>query len=47
LLFDVAADPSERRDLAYEQRELLLEMRRLVAEWEAEVDRVPPPFVVK
>jgi len=47
LLFDMATDPSERRDLAYERRDLLLEMRALVAEWEAEIDRVTPPFVVK
>ncbi len=47
MLFDLAADPSERHDLAYERRELLLEMRALVAQWEADIDRVPPPFVVK
>ena len=47
MLFDLSVDPSERHDLGIERRELLIELRGLLAKWEADVDRVPPPFVVK
>lgn len=47
MLFDLEKDMSERHDLAYQQRDVVLELRNLVAQWEAELARTPPPFVVK
>jgi arylsulfatase A-like enzyme len=38
-IFDVAQDPGERQNLVVERADLLPEFRKLVAEWEAEVDR--------
>ena len=47
LLFDLDKDMAERHDLAYQQRDVVLELRNLVTQWEAELARTPPPFVVK
>jgi arylsulfatase A-like enzyme len=47
LLFDLDRDMAERHDLAYQQRNVVLELRKLMTEWEAELARTPPPFVVK
>ena len=47
LLFDLEKDMAERHDLTYQQRDVVLELRGLVAQWEAELARTPPPFVVK
>jgi arylsulfatase A-like enzyme len=46
-LFDLEKDMAERHDLAYQRRDVVLELRSLVAQWEAELARTPPPFVVK
>jgi arylsulfatase A-like enzyme len=43
-LFDLASDPGEQSDLAGERPEVLDEMRRLYAEWEAHtLDPIPLP----
>jgi arylsulfatase A-like enzyme len=47
LLFDLDSDMAERHDLAYQHRDVVLELRKLMTEWEAELARTPPPFVVK
>jgi len=47
MLFDLEKDMSERHDLTYQRRDLVLELRKLVAQWEAELARTAPPFVVK
>ena len=47
MLFDLEKDISERHDLNYQRRDLVLEFRKLVAQWEAELARTPPSFVVK
>ena len=47
MLFDLEKDMSERHDLNYQRRDLVLEFRKLVAQWEAELARTPPSFVVK
>jgi arylsulfatase A-like enzyme len=39
LLFDVASDPGERNDLAAQYPERIVGLRRLLKEWEGEVDR--------
>lgn len=38
LLFDLAADPGERRDLAAARPEVVRQLRRLLADWEREVN---------
>jgi arylsulfatase A-like enzyme len=47
LLFDVAADPGERNDLAYDQPAPVGELRALLKAWEAEIAKEKPRFVVK
>ena len=47
LLFDLEIDPSEHTNLAYQNPAKLRELRALVATWEADVDRSPPPFVIR
>jgi arylsulfatase A-like enzyme len=47
MLYDLEADPSERRDVQYEHPDELAHLRGAVAAWEAEMDRHPKPFVVK
>lgn len=47
LLFDLTADPSEHTNLAYQRPAELLALRELVAKWEADVDGVAPPFVIR
>jgi arylsulfatase A len=47
LLFDLDKDMAERHDLAYQQRDVVLELKKLLTQWEAELARTPPPFVVK
>jgi arylsulfatase A-like enzyme len=42
LLFDLAQDPGERRDLAAERPELVVRLKALLADWEKDVDRKPP-----
>jgi len=38
LLFDLAADPGERTDLAARRPDLVASLKRLLAEWESDVD---------
>ncbi len=47
MLFDLDKDISERTDLAYRQPEVLARLKRLLADWETEMARTPPPFVVR
>jgi hypothetical protein len=47
MLFDLEQDMSERHDLNYQRHDLVLEFRKLVAQWEAELARTPPSLVVK
>jgi arylsulfatase A-like enzyme len=47
MLFDVERDLAERQDLAMHQRDILLDLRKQLADWEAELARTPPPFTVK
>lgn len=47
MLFDLANDIGERRDLSFQQPEKFAELKRRLADWEAEVDREPTEFLVK
>ncbi len=47
LLYDVERDPGERIELGHRNPAQLAAMRRLYAEWEAEISREKPPFVVQ
>ncbi|MCI0460561.1 MAG: sulfatase [Gemmataceae bacterium] len=47
MLFDLQEDISERRNLGYRHPEIVERLRRLHAEWAADVDRNPPPMRVK
>ena len=47
LLFDLDRDMAERHDLGYQHRNIVLELRKLMTEWETELARTPPPVVVK
>jgi len=47
LLFDLDRDMAERHDLGYQHRDVVLELRKRMTEWEAELARTPPPVVVK
>ena len=44
MLFNLRADIGEHRDLYYEQLDKVKELKAKLADWEAEVDRVPPPI---
>ena len=46
-LFDLETDPSERTNLASQHPAKLRQLRVLLANWEAGVDRSPPPFVIR
>jgi hypothetical protein len=41
LLFDLQTDLAERNDLAVQHPELALKLKRLLAEWERDVDQKP------
>jgi arylsulfatase A-like enzyme len=41
LLFDLSVDPGERTDLAARRPDLVAKLKRLLADWEADVDRGP------
>jgi arylsulfatase A len=43
LLFDVGADPGERTDLAARRPDLVATLKRLLADWEADVDQGARP----
>ncbi|HKE03240.1 MAG TPA: sulfatase-like hydrolase/transferase [Blastocatellia bacterium] len=47
LLFDLERDPSERRNLFYEQQAKAVELRRKLAEWDKEMNQSKPRFSVK
>jgi arylsulfatase A-like enzyme len=46
-LFDLSADPGERKDLAWKQPEVAADLRKRLAGWEAEMAKSKPPHVVK
>jgi hypothetical protein len=39
MLFDLSVDPGERSDLAARRPELVVALKKLLAAWEADVDR--------
>jgi hypothetical protein len=45
-LYDLAADPGERKDVAYRHPEVTREMARLYGEWEMIFKNNPPPKVI-
>ena len=47
LLFDLSADPGERRDLAYRHPEVVARLRDALAAWESDVDSARPNLLVK
>src|SRR5262247_3074201 len=47
LLFDLERDPSERRNLFYEQQAKAVELRGKLAEWDKEMNQSKPRFSVK
>ena len=47
LLFDLAKDPGERKDLSYQHPDRVTELKRLLAGWEAEMAKSKPAFSVK
>ena len=47
MLFDLAADPGERKDLAYRHPDRLKQLRAKLAGWEKEMARHKPAHVVK
>lgn len=47
LLFDLEKDASERYDVGYQNLDVLRQMRDLLRAWEADMDRMKPPFSVK
>ena len=47
MLFDLGQDIGERRDLAFRQQETLGKLKRLLADWEADLERHPPAFLVR
>lgn len=44
LLFNLKEDQQERRNLYYERLDKVKELKKKLADWEAEVDKVPPPI---
>jgi hypothetical protein len=46
LLFDLDADPSERRNLAIHHPDVMRDLKRRLAAWEAEMDASPREFLV-
>lgn len=47
MLFQLTDDISERRDLSFQHPETFAELKRHLAEWEAELAKVPTEFLVK
>jgi arylsulfatase A-like enzyme len=47
LLFDLAADPGERKTLAYHHPEVVQNLRQKLAAWEKEMDEAKPAFRVR
>ncbi len=46
-LFDLAKDPGEREDLAYQNPAVLVKLREAVLDWEAALAKNPPPQTIK
>jgi arylsulfatase A len=47
MIFNLADDVGERRDLAFHEPEILADLKRRLAAWEAELAKNPPPFLVR
>jgi hypothetical protein len=47
LLFDVVSDIGERHDLSYEHPEVVVEIKRRLAAWEAELAQERPEYLVR
>lgn len=47
MLFDLERDVSERTNISFRHPEKLAALRNAMQEWEAELERTPPKFVVK
>lgn len=47
LLYDLQTDIGERHDVGSANPQVLAELRKLLRQWEQEVDRTPPMFTVK
>ena len=47
LLFNLADDPGERRNLGYEKPEKLAELKKYLGDWEADMAKEKPAHVVK
>jgi arylsulfatase A len=46
-LYDLERDPGERVDLGYQMQALVVELKKDLAEWEADIAKAPPRTVVK
>ncbi len=46
MLFNLENDVGERQDLGYRHPEILIDLERRLAEWEAELAKSPPPMLV-
>lgn len=46
MLFNLRDDIGERNDLYYDRLDKVKELKAKLAEWEEEVDRVPPPILI-
>ena len=47
LLYDLEKDPGERKDLYHSHQEKAAALRKLHEDWEAEMAKEKPAFVVK
>ncbi len=47
LLFDLETDLGERTDLGYRHPEILADLKRRLAAWEADMGRSTPPILVR
>lgn len=46
MLFDLSRDIGERNDLYYQHPEVVKDLKQKLADWESDVDRIPPPVRV-
>jgi len=47
MLFDLASDIGERRDVSFQHPEVIADLKRRLAGWEAELAKEPTEFLVK
>jgi arylsulfatase A-like enzyme len=47
LLFDLESDPGERKDLSFEHPDKVAELKKLLRDWESDVDKSAPPAPIK